>query len=69
MDYRLGDSGALSVRPTNPRLSEALQENRDLLNPNRYQLPERNMLMRKFGNPYLDEALQNTQHLRYASYR
>ncbi|XP_064817553.1 uncharacterized protein LOC135534524, partial [Oncorhynchus masou masou] len=69
VDYRLGDSGALSVRPTNPRLSEALQENRDLLSPNRYRLPERNMLMRKFGNPYLDEALQNTQHLRYASYR
>ncbi|KAM9391088.1 uncharacterized protein ACWYII_034144, partial [Salvelinus alpinus] len=69
VDYRLGDSGALSARPTNPRLSEALQENRDLLSPNRYRLPERNVLMRKFGNPYLDEALQNTQHLRYASYR
>ncbi|XP_034150391.1 unconventional myosin-XV [Esox lucius] len=69
VDYRLGYSGVLTARPTNPLLSEALEDNQDLLNPHLYRLHERNPLTRKFGNPYLDEALLNSQHLRYASYR
>ncbi|TWW58889.1 Unconventional myosin-XV [Takifugu flavidus] len=53
-------------KPSTPKIASALK--REDLKAVNFRLPEDSLLVRRFHNPNLSDAIQN-QHLRYASYR
>ncbi|KAF6736431.1 Unconventional myosin-XV [Oryzias melastigma] len=65
--YHLSDNSVLTgaPKPTSPNVFSALQN--DELRDVNLRLPDGSLLMRRFNNPKLSEAIQN-QQLRYASY-
>ncbi|XP_041789609.1 unconventional myosin-XV-like [Chelmon rostratus] len=66
--YHLSENSVLSgaPKPTTPNLASVLKN--EELHGVRYRLPDSSLLVRRFHNPSLSDAVQN-QQLRYASYR